>query len=66
MATQIGAIDFTANKSLNGIAGFGPSVAGGLTIEAYPTKGYVNFDVCNRSKEGIAPGPLTLNWKVSR
>jgi hypothetical protein len=59
-------IDFTPNKSIKGVAGFGLSVDGGLTIEAYPTKGYVNFDVCNRSKDGIVPGPLTLNWRVSR
>jgi hypothetical protein len=59
-------IKFTPNASLTGVTGFAPSTAGGLTITAYPTAGYVNFDVCNWSASPITPGAVTLNWEVTR
>ena len=59
-------IIFTPNASVKAVAGYTPSTNGGLTISAYPTAGYVNFDVCNWSGTSITPGPVTVNWRVSR
>jgi len=59
-------IDFSANASIKAVVGFIPGVTGGLTITAYPTSGYVNFDVCNWSGSAITPGATTVNWRVAR
>lgn len=60
------AISFTPNGSIKAITGYVPATTGGLTIAAYPTAGYVNFDVCNWTSGAIVPGALTLNWRVVR
>ena len=57
-------IAFTPNGSIKAVTGYAPSTSGGLTITAYPTAGYVNFDVCNWTPAGVTPGAVTLNWKV--
>lgn len=57
-------ITFTPNASIKAVTGYAPSTSGGLTITAYPTAGYVNFDVCNWTSGSITPGAVTLNWKV--
>ena len=59
-------IAFNPDKSIHAVAGYGPGARGGLSITAYPTAGYVNFDVCNGSGSQVTPGALTLNWNVSR
>ena len=59
-------IIFTPNGSLSGVAGFVPSTSGGFSIAAYPTSGYVNFDVCNWTGSNGAPGAVTVNWRVTR
>jgi hypothetical protein len=59
-------IQFTPNGSIKAITGYVPATTGGLTIAAYPTAGYVNFDVCNWTSGAITPGALTINWKVTR
>ena len=59
-------IQFTPNGSIKAITGYVPATTGGLTIAAYPTAGYVNFDVCNWTSGAIVPGALTINWKVTR
>jgi hypothetical protein len=64
--TTTDVIEFTPNKSIKTVTGHVPGITGGLTIMAYPTSGYVNFDVCNWSNASIAPGPVTLNWRVTR
>ena len=60
------AITFTPNASIKAVTGYTPGTSGGLTITAYPTAGYVNFDVCNWASTSITPGAVTLNWKVTR
>jgi hypothetical protein len=37
-----------------------------LTIQAYPTAGFVNWDICNPTASTITPGAVTLNWNVTR
>jgi hypothetical protein len=37
-----------------------------LTIIAYPTSDNVNFKVCNTTNASITPGPIALNWRVTR
>ncbi len=59
-------IVFTPAGSIKAATGYTPSTNGGLTITAYPTAGYVNFDVCNWSGAAITPGPVTMNWTVVR
>jgi len=59
-------IIFTPNGSLSGVSGFVPSTSGGFSIAAYPTSGYVNFDVCNWTGSNAAPGSATVNWRVTR
>ncbi len=60
------AIQFTPNGSIYGLTGFVPATTGGLTINAYPTSGDVNFDVCNWAGTSISPGNIRLNWRVTR
>jgi hypothetical protein len=60
------AVQFTPSASIKAATGYIPSTSGGLTITAYPTSGYVNFDVCNWSAGAIVPGAVTLNWRVVR
>jgi hypothetical protein len=60
------AITFTPNGSIKAVTGYVPATTGGLTIAAYPTSGYVNFDVCNWTSGAIVPGAVTLNWRVTR
>jgi collagen type VII alpha len=61
-------IQFTPNTSIKAIAGYQVSSSYNLPliINAYPTAGYVNFDVCNGSSMSITPGALTINWRVVR
>lgn len=59
-------IAWNPNASIKAVTGYAPSTSGGLTIAAYPTSGNVNFDVCNWSASSIAPGAVTLNWRVVR
>jgi hypothetical protein len=65
-AAATDSIKWTPNASLSGVTGYAPSSSGGLSISAYPTSGYVNFDVCNWTASGITPGAVTLNWEVTR
>jgi len=60
------AIQFAPNGSIKALTGFVPATTGGLTIAAYPTSGYVNFDVCNWTSGSITPGDVQLNWRVVR
>lgn len=46
--------------------GYIPSTSGMLTIIAYPTAGTASFKVCNNTLSAIAPGAITLNWRVMR
>ena len=59
-------ITFTPNGSIKALTGYTPATTGGLTIAAYPTAGYVNFDVCNWTSGAITPSALTINWRVVR
>ena len=59
-------VSFTPNGSIKAVTGYTPGTTGGLAVTAYPTSGYVNFDVCNWSASSITPGAVTLNWKVTR
>jgi len=60
------AISFTPNGSIKAVTGYVPSTSGGLTITAYPTANFVNFDVCNWTSGSVTPGAVTLNWRVVR
>jgi hypothetical protein len=58
-------ITYTPNASIKAVTGYAP--AGTLTIVAYPTAGYVNFDVCNKDQTNdVTPGHVYLNWAVVR
>jgi hypothetical protein len=59
-------IEWTPNGSIKAVTGFVPGTSGGLSIVAYPTSGYVNWDVCNWSGSSITPGAVTLNYRVTR
>lgn len=59
-------INATFNADPTGVTGYSPSIAGMLTIMAYPTADTVNFKVCNNTNASITPGAITLNWRVSR
>jgi hypothetical protein len=59
-------VSFTPNGSIKAVTGFVPGTSGGLTVNAYPSSGYVNFDVCNWSSGSITPGAVTLNYQVRR
>ena len=59
-------ISFTPNATIKAVTGYVPATTGGLTITAYPTSGYVNFDVCNWTAGAVTPGAVTVNWRVSR
>lgn len=39
---------------------------GGLTLNAWPTAGNVNFNYCNSAAGTITPTAMTVNWKVIR
>jgi hypothetical protein len=39
---------------------------GGLTLNAWPTAGNVNFNYCNSSAGTITPTAMTVNWSVVR
>jgi hypothetical protein len=39
---------------------------GGLTLNAWPTAGNVNFNYCNSSAGTITPTAMTINWSVVR
>jgi hypothetical protein len=58
-------VSFTPNASIKAVTGYTP--AGTLTIVAYPSAGYVNFDVCNKDQTNdVTPGHVYLNWAVVR
>ena len=59
-------ISWNANGSIKAVSGFIPSTSGGFSIEAYPTAGFVNFDVCNWTGTTQAPGAVTVNYEVVR
>jgi hypothetical protein len=59
-------VDWTPNGSIKAVTGFIPGTSGGLSVVAYPTAGYVNFDVCNWSSSTITPGSITINYSVRR
>jgi hypothetical protein len=63
-ATTASKIVWTPAASLQGVTGYHVSTSGALSIDAYPTAGYVNFNVCNWTAGSITPGALTLNWEV--
>jgi hypothetical protein len=68
-ATQVTTTDVIAwvpNVDLSTVTGYAPAATGGLTIYPYPTAGNVNFKVCNPTSASIAPGAVTLNWRVTR
>jgi hypothetical protein len=39
---------------------------GGLTLNAWPTAGNVNFNYCNSAAGTITPTAMTVNWSVRR
>jgi hypothetical protein len=63
-ATSASNILWTPSSSLQAVTGYKVSTSGALSIDAYPTAGYVNFNVCNPTAGGITPGALTLNWEL--
>jgi hypothetical protein len=47
-----------------GVTGYVPGAS--LTINPYPTAGYVNFSLCNYTASSITPTAITINWRVQR
>jgi hypothetical protein len=54
------------NGDATAVTGYMPLTTGMLTIIAYPTSDNVNFKVCNTTNASITPGPIALNWRVTR
>jgi len=54
------------NGKPTAVTGYIPSTAGMLTIIPWPSANNVNFTVCNNTNSSITPGPITLNWRVTR
>ena len=54
------------NSDPTAVTGYAPSSSGMLTIIKFCTANNVNFIVCNNTAASITPGPITLNWKVTR
>ena len=48
-----------------GVTGYDPT-GNGLSVIAYPTHGYANFQVCNHTGAAVTPAQLTLSWGVRR
>jgi hypothetical protein len=68
-ATGVAATDVVTagfNGDPTAVTGYIPLITGMLTIIAYPATDSVNFKVCNNSSSSITPGPITLNWRVTR
>jgi hypothetical protein len=65
-ATTASKIIWTPATSLQTVTGYKASTSGALSIDAYPTAGYVNFNVCNGTASSITPGALTLNWELQQ
>lgn len=68
-ATSVATTDviaWTPAVSLQGVTGYQVSTNGALSIDSYPTAGFVNFNVCNWTANPVVPGALTLNWRVQR
>jgi len=63
-ATTASKILWTPAASLQTVTGYQVSTSGALSIDAYPTSGYVNFNVCNWTAGPLTPGSLTLNWEL--
>ena len=63
-ATTSSKIIWTPAISLQTVSGYKVSTSGALSIDAYPTAGYVNFNVCNGTASSITPGALTVNWEL--
>ena len=59
-------IEWTPQVSLQTVTGYGVSTSGALSIDVYPTSGYVNVNVCNWTSGTITPAALTLNARVLR
>lgn len=63
-ATSASKIIWTPAASLQSVTGYQVSTSGALSIDAYPTSGFVNFNVCNWTAGSVTPGALTLNWEL--
>lgn len=63
-AVTTNVLSWSPAVSLQGVTGYQVSTSGALSIDAYITSGYVNFNVCNWTTGSITPGALTLNWRV--
>jgi hypothetical protein len=63
-ATTTGKLMWNPAVSLQTVAGYQVSTSGGLSLDAYLTNGFVNFNVCNWTSRSITPGALTINWEV--
>jgi hypothetical protein len=55
---------WTPAVSLQSVSGYRVSTSGALSIDAYASAGYVNFNVCNPTSRSITPGALKLNWDL--
>lgn len=63
-ATTASHILWTPAASLQGVTGYQVSTGGALSIDVYPTAGFVNFNVCNWTSGSVTPGAITINWEV--
>ena len=59
-------IDWSPQVSLQGVTGYEVNTGGALSIDTYPTAGYINVNICNWTTGSITPGALTLNVRVIR
>lgn len=65
-AVSTDVIIFNPNASIKAVTGYVPSSAGGFSITAFPTSGYVNFEACNWTSGTVDPSSITVNWMVIR
>jgi len=62
-------IEISQNADIHAIAGYGALTTDGLFVEWWPSAGYTNWMVCNRTGAGIAISNSTyptINWSVAR
>jgi lysophospholipase L1-like esterase len=59
-------ITWNPNVSLQTVSGYTVSTSGALSLDDYPTAGFVNWNVCNWTTGSVTPGAVTLNWSVVR
>lgn len=61
------AVAVTFASDPTGVVGYGGGTPnGGITINAWPTSGQMNFKTCNQTASSITRGAISVNWRDTR